>query len=88
MMARVKKLNRVLTVSDERVSGYLRDGYDQIDETGNILKRATGGRTVPVSEHNKALDKIEALEEELKAAQKALEKAQKELKAKKDSKKE
>ena len=87
-MARVKKLNRVLTVSDESVSGYLKDGYDQIDETGNILKRATGGRAVPVSEHNKALDKIETLEEELKAAQKALEKAQKELKAKKDSKKE
>lgn len=31
-MAKVKKLNRVLTVSDEAVDSYLKRGYDQIDD--------------------------------------------------------
>lgn len=84
-MAKVKKLNRVLTVSDEAVNGYLRDGYDQIDESGKVLKRATGGRTVAIGEHNKALDKIEALETEVKELKAELKKAKK---AEKDTKKE
>lgn len=84
-MAKVKKLNRVLTVSDEAVNSYLRDGYDQIDESGNVLKRATGGRTVPIGEHNEALDKIETLEAEVKKLKAELKKAKKD---EKDSKKE
>lgn len=60
-MAKVRKLNRMLTVSDEAVAVYLKEGYDQVDEKGKIVKRATGGKTISLAEHNKALDKIEKL---------------------------
>ena len=60
-MAKVKKLNRVLTVSDEAVDSYLKRGYDQIDDAGKIIKRATGGRMVPISEYNKLLEENEKL---------------------------
>lgn len=65
-MAKVKKLNRVLTVSDEAVDSYLKRGYDQIDDAGKIIKRATGGRFIPISEYNKLLEENEKLKAEIK----------------------
>lgn len=61
-MAKVRKKNRILTVSESAVASYLKEGYDQVDESGKIVSRATGGKTVSLTEYNKALDKIEKLE--------------------------
>lgn len=65
-MAKVKKLNRVLTVSDEAVDAYLKRGYDQIDDKGKIIKHATGGRFIPIAEYNKLLEEVEKLKAEIK----------------------
>ncbi|PCK17725.1 hypothetical protein CEY02_19560 [Bacillus pumilus] len=83
-MAKVKKHNRVLKVADAAVSGYLKRGYDQVDENGKVVRRATGGRTVALLEHNKALDEIESLKAQLAEAKQAAEKPA----AKKSTKKE
>lgn len=65
-MAKVKKLNRVLTVEDSVVPSYLKAGYDEIDEKGEVVKRATGGRTVSIAEYNKVLDELDGLKAENK----------------------
>ncbi|MFX3618721.1 MAG: hypothetical protein ACE3JK_14530 [Sporolactobacillus sp.] len=65
-MARLKKLNRVIDVSDGFVNSYLIRGYDEIDDKGTIIKRATGGRNVSLPEYNKLLDENEQLKAELK----------------------
>ncbi|GER73433.1 hypothetical protein [Weizmannia acidilactici] len=59
---KVRKGNRVLNVPDTRLDRFLQQGYDQIDEAGNIIKRATGGRMVSLAEYNKLLDRIAELE--------------------------
>jgi cell shape-determining protein MreC len=67
-MLKVRKENRVLFVTEQTLPAYLNDGYDQVDEvTGEVIKRATGGRIVTVAELNKAIDRIEELEKELAA---------------------
>ena len=76
-MAQVKKKNRVLTVSAEEVPRFLKRGYDQVDEKGKVIQRATGGRMVPLHEHNKALQEIERLKKELQTAKKPKPKATK-----------
>lgn len=63
-MAKVKRGNRTLKVNDAAVPNYLKQGYDQIDDTGKVLKKATGGRMVTLAEHNKALDEVEKLKAE------------------------
>ncbi|MGG0282920.1 hypothetical protein ABEY37_24940 [Bacillus pacificus] len=62
---KVKRLNKVLNIDKDFLSSYLNDGFDQINDEGKILKRATGGRNISVQEYNQALDKIESLEEEI-----------------------
>ncbi|EEK91758.1 hypothetical protein ACS2JQ_18470 [Bacillus cereus group sp. BceL101] len=62
---KVKRSNKVLNIEKDFLATYLNDGYDQINDEGKIIKRATGGRNISVAEHNKALDKIEELEAEL-----------------------
>ncbi|HDR8110411.1 TPA: hypothetical protein QCZ04_003484 [Bacillus cereus] len=62
---KVKRLNKVLNIEKDFLATYLNDGYDQINDEGKIIKRATGGRNISVVEHNKALDKIDELEAEL-----------------------
>ena len=62
---KVKRLNKVLNIEKDFLATYLNDGYDQINDEGKIIKRATGGRNISVAEHNKALDKIDELEAEL-----------------------
>ncbi|MEK4809063.1 hypothetical protein [Bacillus sp. EU53] len=62
---KVKRLNKVLNIDKDFLPSYLNDGYDQINDEGKIIKRATGGRNISVAEHNKALDKIDELEAEL-----------------------
>jgi len=65
-LAKVKKLNRVLTVNDNAVNSYLKEGYDQIDEKGKIIKLATGGKTISVAMYNEILEEIKELKEENK----------------------
>ena len=65
-MARVKRLNRVLTVPDEVVGNYLKEGYDQIDDKGEVIKRATGGRFVSIVEYNKVVEELEKAKAEIK----------------------
>lgn len=61
---KVKKKNRVLHVEADRLVGFLNQGYDQVDEEGNVVKRATGGRTVSLAEHNKVLSENDDLKKE------------------------
>lgn len=65
-MPKLKKLNRVITVEDAQINGYLTRGYDLINEDGKVIKHATGGKSVPVAEYNKAISKIDELKDELK----------------------
>ncbi|PEQ84188.1 hypothetical protein [Bacillus cereus] len=71
---KVKRLNKVLNIDKDFLASYLNDGFDQINDEGKIIKRATGGRNISVQEYNQALDKIDALEAkiaELKAPKKS-----------------
>ena len=95
-MAKVRKANRVLTVSDEAVENYLKRGYDQIDENGKVIKPATGGKTISIVKYNKVLatnkeleQTIEKLEEENKGLKEELKKLSEQAKEdeKKDDKK-
>lgn len=60
-IVKVKRLNKTLNIDKDRLASYLLDGYDQIDEEGNIITRATGGRNVSLAEYNKALAEKDAL---------------------------
>lgn len=68
----VKKGNKVLQVTDPtEIKIYLEKGYDLINSDGEIVERATGGKTIAVAVHNKALETIEELKlqiEELQGA--------------------
>ncbi|TKI90559.1 hypothetical protein FC699_23845 [Bacillus wiedmannii] len=62
---KVKRLNKVLNIDKDFLPSYLNDGFDQINDEGKIIKRATGGRNISVQEYNQALDKINELESEI-----------------------
>ncbi|PEE04602.1 hypothetical protein [Bacillus pseudomycoides] len=66
-VVKVKRLNKVLNIEKDFLPSYLNDGFDQINDEGKVVKRATGGRNISVSEHNAALDRIEELEAELES---------------------
>jgi cell shape-determining protein MreC len=78
-MVKVRRHNRILEIPEGRLNAYLEQGYDQIDEEGNVVRRATGGRTISVAEYNKVVDELERLKNT--DAQKELEEAKKEIKA-------
>ena len=63
-VVKVKKLNKTLHIDEGRLDSYLLDGYDQIEEDGTVVKRATGGRMVPLTEFNSAVDENEKLKVE------------------------
>ncbi len=60
-VVKVKRLNKTLNIDEGRLDSYLLDGYDQIDEAGNIITRATGGRNVSLAEFNGVLAEKDAL---------------------------
>lgn len=68
-MPKMRKENRVADVHEDQVAHFLADGYDQIDIEGNIIKRATGGRMVPLPEFNKVLDELEFSKAKIKDLQ-------------------
>jgi len=63
-MPKVKKDNRILTVEKERLETFLSQGYDEIDDKGEVVKRATGGRVVNIQEYNKLAEQLEGLKKE------------------------
>ncbi|MEN1938971.1 hypothetical protein AAIE21_26460 [Paenibacillus sp. 102] len=77
-VVKVKRLNKTLNIDEGRLDSYLRDGYDQIDEQGNIVTRATGGRDVSLAEFNKVLDENDQLKEENKKLKSEVSKLKKE----------
>lgn len=63
-MSNIKKLrkgNRVITIPESQVKSYLQRGYDEIDESGQVLTHATGGKSVPLAEYNKIVAELEKL---------------------------
>lgn len=60
----MRKGNRVIHVEEGRVNSFLAQGYDQVNEKGEIIKRATGGRTVNIAEYNMVVEELEALKKE------------------------
>lgn len=60
---RIKKSNRILTVAEGRLKAMLAQGYDQIDEKGKIVKRATGGKNYTAGDVNKLIAENEKLKE-------------------------
>ncbi|MBJ8031416.1 hypothetical protein [Bacillus cereus group sp. N21] len=69
-VVKVKRLNKTLNIDEGRLDSYLLDGYDQINEDGTIITRATGGRNVSLAEFNNILaekDELVAENEKLKS---------------------
>src|SRR5690625_4482013 len=66
-MAFVRKKNRVLTVNDNAVETYLNRGYDEINKDGKVIRQATGGKTISLSEYNKVVEENERLRDEIEA---------------------
>ncbi|MFA2694788.1 hypothetical protein [Bacillus mycoides] len=60
-VVKVKRLNKTLNIDKDRLDSYLLDGYDQIDEAGEIITRATGGRNVSLAEFNGVLAEKDVL---------------------------
>lgn len=58
---KMRKNNRIVDVEVSRAETFLNRGYDQIDENGEIVKRATGGRAISLAEHNKVIEELETL---------------------------
>ena len=81
-LVKVKRLNKTLNIDEGRLDSYLLDGYDQIDEEGNVITRAPGGRNVSLAEYNKALDEKDELEKENKKLKSEVAKLKKEAAAK------
>lgn len=62
---KIRKGNKVKYVDAGRLNAYLSQGFEQIDEQGNVLKRATGGSFVPIAKYNQLLEEYEKLKAEL-----------------------
>lgn len=77
-IVKIRKQNRIIDIPSSRLNAFLQQGYDQIDEKGRIIKRATGGRPVSISEYNKVLTELEQIKNQ--DAQKELEELKKEIK--------
>lgn len=58
---KVRKKNKIKVVNQNRVDAHLKQGYDQVDDNNKIVKRATGGKSVSLAEHNKVLDELAVL---------------------------
>ncbi len=54
-MVTVKRGNIELNIDETEVNRFLANGYDQIGDTGKIVKEATGGKTVSIEEYKMLL---------------------------------
>jgi hypothetical protein len=64
-VVKVRKQNRILDIPESRLEAFLQQGYDQIDEKGNVIRRATGGRKISIAEYNKVVEELEKAKAEL-----------------------
>lgn len=78
---KIRKANRIIHVAAGRLNSYLAQGYDQINEKGEVIKGATAGKTVPVAELNKVAKENEALRQENQQLKEDLVQALEEAKA-------
>lgn len=60
----IQKGNRVLTIPVTQKESYLSQGYNMIDQSGNVIEYATSGATVSVAEYQKVLQENEKLKAE------------------------
>lgn len=65
-MLLVKKENRVIDILETDKDYYLSEGYDVIDEAGNVIEAATGGKTFTAAEYNVVVAEKEKLVEQVK----------------------
>ena len=64
-MVTVKKGNVELNIDETEVSRFLAKGYDQIGSRGEIVKEATGGKTVSIEEYNRLIAENAELKKKL-----------------------
>lgn len=57
---KVRKGNKIRYVETGRLNAFLNQGYEQINEDGDVIKRATGGATVPIAKYNALLEQVES----------------------------
>lgn len=77
---KIRKGNKVRYIEAGRLEAFLRQGFEQIDEeTGEVIRRATGGSVVPIAQYNQLLDVVEELKEENKALKEELAKSGKKV---------
>lgn len=62
-MPTMRKANRVVNVDKNSAVSYLARGYDQISDNGEVEKPATGGRSISIAEHNKAVEESTKLKQ-------------------------
>lgn len=61
---KIRKGNKIRHVDAGRLEAFLKQGFEQIDEKGNVIRRATGGSVVPIGKYNQLLEKYEKLKSE------------------------
>lgn len=59
-----RKGNKIYQIDARQIDTYTAQGYDIYE--GKKLKAHAKGKTVPIAEHEKALDRIAELEKQLK----------------------
>jgi len=64
-MPKVKKDNKIYNVADASVNGYLKRGFDLIGDKGEIIKPATGGKTVNLQQFNEVSAENQSLKAEI-----------------------
>lgn len=67
---KIRKGNKVRYVEAGRLEAFLKQGFEQIDEQGNVIRRATGGSVVPIAKYNQLLEENERLKAEIEQLKK------------------
>lgn len=67
---KIRKGNKVRYVEAGRLEVFLKQGFEQIDEQGNVVRRATGGSVVPIAKYNQLLEENERLKAEIEQLKK------------------
>lgn len=66
----VQRSNEVLRVPDDAVDGYLKKGYDLLDDSGKHVVKKGARESYTPAEYNALLDEIEELKKKLASAKK------------------
>lgn len=63
------KKNKIYTITEAEKDFYIKQGFDILDDKGNITDHAPG-KSVPFEEHQKLKEKATKLEKEIKELKK------------------